>query len=163
MEYQAEIGNHKYFIESVHDELFINKKKQNISFSDDEREYKIFKENRIHQIIIVENNENEITLLINNKEVKVSVKDRIHLTLERLGINTKSEKKYNDVLAPMPGVILDILIKTGQHVEKGQPLLVLEAMKMENIIKATMEGEITKISVDKLDTVEKNTQLLTIQ
>ena len=67
------------------------------------------------------------------------------------------------VSAPMPGTILDIKVKEGDSVKKGQPVMVLEAMKMENDIVAPCDGKITSIVVNKCDTVESADTLATIQ
>lgn len=64
--------------------------------------------------------------------------------------------------SPLPGVILDIKAKVGDVVKKGQTILVLEAMKMENNIQATADGTITKISVEKGASVLEGTELLVI-
>lgn len=67
------------------------------------------------------------------------------------------------VSAPMPGTILEIKVKEGDSVKKGQPVMVLEAMKMENDIVAPCDGKITSIVVNKGDTVESADTLATIQ
>lgn len=69
----------------------------------------------------------------------------------------------NPVVAPMPGVIQDVKVSVGQTVAKGQILLILEAMKMENEIFAPAAGVITQIQVSKGASVATNDVLLTIQ
>ena len=64
--------------------------------------------------------------------------------------------------APMPGLILDVVVSEGDEVEKGDKLLVLEAMKMENILKSPEDGSIKKIKVRKGKVVEKNDMLVSI-
>ena len=65
-----------------------------------------------------------------------------------------------DIKAPMPGLILDIMVEVGQEVKKGDALMILEAMKMENVLKSTGEGTITSIEVEKGQSVEKNNILI---
>lgn len=67
------------------------------------------------------------------------------------------------VSAPMPGTILEIKVKEGDSVKRGQPVMILEAMKMENDIVAPCDGKITSIVVNKGDTVESADTLATIQ
>ncbi len=67
------------------------------------------------------------------------------------------------VKAPMPGTILDIKATTGTKVKKGQLLLVLEAMKMENEIFATLDGVVSQIMVSKGSMVATNDVLMVIQ
>jgi biotin carboxyl carrier protein len=73
------------------------------------------------------------------------------------------KKKLKELKAPMPGLVLDVLVKSGDTVTIGQDLLVLEAMKMENSIKSPQEGVIDEISIQKQDKVEKNQILLSFE
>lgn len=66
------------------------------------------------------------------------------------------------ITSPLPGVILDVAVKQGDTVKKGQKLIVLEAMKMENIIEASADGTISNISVNKGDSVLEGALLITI-
>lgn len=66
------------------------------------------------------------------------------------------------VTSPLPGIILDIACKEGDAVKKGQKLLVLEAMKMENVIEATADGTVTSIKVNKGDSVLEGAPLVII-
>jgi biotin carboxyl carrier protein len=66
------------------------------------------------------------------------------------------------VKSPMPGRIVKVLVKAGDAVEAGKPLLVMEAMKMENEIKAKAAGTIGQIHVATGDTVEGNAKLITM-
>ena len=66
------------------------------------------------------------------------------------------------VKAPMPGTILDVKVQAGQSVKKGDVLVILEAMKMENEICAPSDGKITGVNVRKGDSVETQALLCTI-
>ncbi len=66
------------------------------------------------------------------------------------------------ITAPMPGNILDIKIKTGDKVTRGQVVAVLEAMKMENDITAPQDGTVASVNVSKGDTVETNDTIATL-
>ena len=67
------------------------------------------------------------------------------------------------VNSPLPGVILDIKVKVGDAVKKGDTIMVLEAMKMENNIQATGDGTIAKVSVEKGASVLEGTELIVIE
>lgn len=67
------------------------------------------------------------------------------------------------VKSPMPGTILDVKVKTGDSVKKGQVLVVLEAMKMENEIMAGTDGTVTSVAVSKGASVQTGDMLLTIK
>ena len=66
------------------------------------------------------------------------------------------------VSSPLPGVILDVCVKEGDTVKNGQKIMVLEAMKMENVIEATADGVIKSIKVNKGDSVMEGTPLASI-
>lgn len=66
------------------------------------------------------------------------------------------------VKAPLPGVVTKILVEAGQSVKKGETVLVLEAMKMENNITAEADGTVTGVCVSAGDSVMEGTTLLTI-
>ena len=66
------------------------------------------------------------------------------------------------VTSPLPGIILDIAVKEGDVVKKGQKIVVLEAMKMENVIEATADGTVTSIKVNKGDSVLEGAPLVII-
>jgi biotin carboxyl carrier protein len=64
--------------------------------------------------------------------------------------------KVKEVKAPMPGLVLDIRVVPGQMVQKGDVLLILEAMKMENAIKSATDGVVKQVKAIKGQSVEKN-------
>ena len=66
------------------------------------------------------------------------------------------------VTSPLPGVILDVCVKEGDAVKRGQTVMVLEAMKMENAIEATADGTVTAIKVGKGDSVLEGAPLVII-
>ena len=74
-----------------------------------------------------------------------------------------NQKKMNEVKAPMPGLVLRVMVNEGDAIQKGDALIVLEAMKMENIIKATGEGVVKKIIVQTKQAVEKNQVLMVME
>ena len=67
------------------------------------------------------------------------------------------------IKAPLPGVIIDILVNEGDQVKRGQKLLVLEAMKMENNISSDKDGAVKAIKVRKGDSILEGTDLVVIE
>ncbi|MCL4115950.1 UNVERIFIED_CONTAM: hypothetical protein GTU68_032768 [Idotea baltica] len=63
----------------------------------------------------------------------------------------------------MPGLVLEIRVEKGQTIEKGEPILVLEAMKMENVLKSPSGGVVADIKIEKGEAVEKNQVLVTFE
>jgi biotin carboxyl carrier protein len=71
--------------------------------------------------------------------------------------------KKAGVKSPLPGVILDIRVNVGDEVKKGQTIVILEAMKMENNINADKDGKVTAINVSKGESVMEGTDLVIIE
>lgn len=95
-------------------------------------------------------------LQLNGKIIELSLKDKMDLLLEEMGIDALDQNQLNDIKAPMPGLIIEVMVKVGDEVKKGDQLLILEAMKMENVIKSPGDGVISAIKANKGDSVEKN-------
>ena len=93
---------------------------------------------------------------INKSKYSISLKDRFDILLDQLGMSTANTAKINDLKAPMPGLIVDIKVQVGDTVKKGDTILILEAMKMENILKASGDGKIKAIKISAKQNVEKN-------
>jgi biotin carboxyl carrier protein len=83
--------------------------------------------------------------------------------LERLGLRKKKKIRKKDIHAPMPGLVVDIGVKVGQEVEQGQGVVIVEAMKMENELKASQGGIVKEILVSKGQKVDQNELLVVIE
>jgi len=105
----------------------------------------------------------EITLKLNHDKMQFKVADDLDVLLHRLGMDKMAQKKVNDVRAPMPGLVLDVLVDKGQVVKKGDTLVILEAMKMENNIKSPVDGKIVQIACVPKKAVEKNDLLVVFE
>lgn len=106
----------------------------------------------------------QFTFLINHITYVVSLKNDKDKLLEKIGINTAAKAVAPNLKSPMPGLIKEVLVKPGDLAQQGTPLLVLEAMKMENVLKC--EGDditIGAIDVAAGDNVEKNQILIHFQ
>ena len=100
------------------------------------------------------------TIKINGNRYVVQVKDRFDLLLEKMGMQHTAGNKVNNIKAPMPGLIIDLKVKEGDIVKQHDPLLILEAMKMENVIKSPGDGTVKSVKVQKGSSVEKNQVLI---
>ena len=127
-----------------------------------DKDFHILKDNKSYNAELVEANyaEKIFKLKINGTIHTVNLKDRTDLLLEKMGINNTASTKLNNLKAPMPGLIFEMKAKVGDEVKKGDTLLILEAMKMENVIKSPRDGKIKKVNVELRKAVEKNQVML---
>ncbi len=163
--YKTTVNNRKFQIEFGSEHPSINGKK----FEADVLEYKkgkfhIIRNNRSFEAEVVSANKEEKTFAIkvNNTMYTVSVKDDYDELLRDMGMDSSASKKVNDIKAPMPGLVLNVMVQSGQKIQKGDALIVLEAMKMENILKSPADGVIKKVNIIKGDKVEKNQVLVNL-
>lgn len=105
----------------------------------------------------------ELVLRINGQVHKVAIKEPIDQLLTSMGLDLKAMQKVEPVKAPMPGMILKILVEPGQQINKGDGLLILEAMKMENVLKASGPATVKAIKAEEKTAVEKGAILIELE
>ncbi|MDD3080316.1 MAG: acetyl-CoA carboxylase biotin carboxyl carrier protein subunit [Paludibacter sp.] len=112
---------------------------------------------------LVSHEQNKAIVKVNGVEYKYSI-ESIFSYIRRGMINTDADKiDENNIIAPMPGKIVDIFLSEGDLVNKGEPILTLEAMKMQNEITAECNGVVRKIKVHSGQSVMKDELLVEIQ
>jgi pyruvate carboxylase subunit B len=99
----------------------------------------------------------------NGQWVAVDVRDEQQILMDEMGFKTAADLGEGELNAPMPGKILEIMPKEGDMVEEGEPVAILEAMKMENELKAPSAGIVAHIHVEVGQNVEKNEPILEIE
>ncbi|MBC7744335.1 MAG: acetyl-CoA carboxylase biotin carboxyl carrier protein subunit [Flavobacterium sp.] len=112
------------------------------------------------EIVRMLNADKVCVIKINNHIYNVELKDQYDNLLQQMGMDNLNKVKILDLKAPMPGLVLKILVVVGQEVKKGDNLIVLEAMKMENIIKSPSDLKIKLVKVNTSDKVEKGQTLI---
>ena len=152
-------GNKSYELESKDDFWFINGSPVEFEIvSKGGGKYVVFHDNKAHEAILVSSSDDkkELVITIEGVNYPLQVKDNLDILIEKMGMSS-SKKKSNDLLkAPMPGLILSLEVTVGQTVQTGEKLCVLEAMKMENNLKAEHPVEVAEILVKTGESVEKN-------
>lgn len=111
----------------------------------------------------VDTKSKELVLKIDGQPYTVAIKEPIDQLLSSMGLDLKAMQKIEPVKAPMPGMVLKVLVEPGQQINKGDGLLILEAMKMENVLKATGPATVKAIKINERTAVEKGTILIELE
>lgn len=93
----------------------------------------------------------------------VEIKDELDQVLDKMGFGVTTGKLIKEIKAPMPGLVLEISVAEGQHVNEGDKILILEAMKMENSILVHTNATIKRIAVSAGQAVEKGQLLVELE
>ena len=145
------------------------------------KEIKLEIQGKEYTVVIKEFGSKEATLEVNGKKYIVGLKDlgkelnlgsvkEVIVTNEDSApivsapkTNTPSTGGSGEVLSPLPGLILNVMVKVGDNVKNGQNIMIMEAMKMENEVQATKDGVIKTINVKNGDNVSEGDILATIE
>lgn len=127
--------------------------------------FHILKNNKSFQAEVVSTDfaNRKLELLINGNTYQIAISNEYDELIKKLGLSVGTGQKVKEVKAPMPGLVLDVIAKVGQAVVKGDSLLILEAMKMENVIKAQGDGVVKIVQVEKGQTVDKGSILVEME
>lgn len=127
--------------------------------------WNVIANHKSYNVRLIERNDIEktMTLLVNNRSYTVSLRDRFDELLDKMGMSVGAGAQLNELKAPMPGLVVDVITTPGSAVEKGETLLILEAMKMENVIKAAGTSTVKALHIVKGQTVEKNQLLISFE
>ncbi len=130
-----------------------------------ENKYHVLYKNHSYSVEIGEKTEKGKvqTVWINHVKHEVEVFDHFDALLKQLGMDKLAGQKVNEAKAPMPGLVLKVMVEEGQAVKKGDTLLVLEAMKMENSIKASSDGVVKKVNAKEKTAVDKGQVLVVFE
>lgn len=102
-------------------------------------------------------------VLLQGRQFAVEVEDEREKRLRVAGGGAVAEGVEYQMKAPMPGLVVSVNVEEGQKVEKGQVVIVLESMKMQNELKSPKSGIIGRIKVKAGETVEQKQTLLSVQ
>ncbi|MEB2775653.1 biotin/lipoyl-containing protein [Algoriphagus sp. D3-2-R+10] len=157
------IQNKSYSIEKSDDTIQVNSKTINwdLQWISDRKIHLIYDNKSVEaELISIDKETKTVQIKLGNKISSLLLKDRFDLLLEQLGMNNIASQALKEIKAPMPGLILDLKVKPGDVVKKGDVVLILEAMKMENILKSSGDGIVKAVKVTLHQSVEKNQVLI---
>lgn len=122
-------------------------------------------EDRSYNTTILERNpmDKQYTVVVNGNRYQVNIADEYDALIKKMGLSVASTQGVADIKAPMPGLVIGIEVEEGQAVEQGTPMLILEAMKMENVLKSNGAGVVKKINIEQGQAVEKGQVLIELE
>jgi len=157
-------ANKKYAVRNpFSEELRINGHRQDIKIFEDDGFTVIEFKNKRYLVEIIEKNQNKYTVLLNGLSYNFTVESPISYKRRKYLEKFKQTSKTENITAPMPGKIVELLVEENAKVMEGEPILILEAMKMQNEIIAVVPGKIRKIFVKPGDSVAKDEVLMEIE
>ncbi len=162
--HQVKINDkYNFEVDRKGDDLLINGNKVNPDIAQiNESAFHIINDLKSYNVEVVSFNQAEKTaeIKVNNNTYTVSAKDQFDILLDKLGMSNLNAAKVSEIKAPMPGLVLKVFVEEGMEIKKGENLFVLEAMKMENIIKAPADVAVKTIKIKPGDKVEKGQVLM---
>ncbi|MEQ8907937.1 MAG: biotin/lipoyl-containing protein [Vicingaceae bacterium] len=157
-------GGKSQMVESLQDGSFLvdgEEKKLDIKVLGDKK-FHIIQNHQSYsaEVLKADYQDKSFQIRVNNNLYELKVEDRFDLLLQKLGMEDLAAAGVTELKAPMPGLVLSIEVEAGQEVKQDEPLIVLEAMKMENVLKAPADVVVKSVAVEKSQAVEKNQLLI---
>jgi biotin carboxyl carrier protein len=153
-------------VTNIHDQMLVGEK----ALSWDmqllpDGSYSILAGGRSYRAMVerIDRDSKTMNLRIEGREYSVSIREPLDQLLQKMGLNMSTSKKAESIKAPMPGLVLKIMVEAGQEIKKGDPVLILEAMKMENVFKAQSDARVKAIRIEERKAVEKGEVLIELE
>lgn len=112
------------------------------------------------EVVNIDIQQKTAAIKVNGNLYHLTAKDQFDMLLDQLGLSQLNRSAVADLKAPMPGLVLKVFVSEGDEVKKGDNLFVLEAMKMENIIKAPADAVVKSVKIKPGDKIEKGQVLI---
>jgi biotin carboxyl carrier protein len=119
--------------------------------------------NKKYWLDIIEKSQNKYTVMMNGVWHTFSIETPFSLKRKKNLEKQAGASSAVAIHAPMPGKIIDVLVENDKEVNAGEPLIILEAMKMQNEINCPVDGVITSVHIRKNDSVMKDDLLIEIE
>lgn len=164
MKYIATVGDHQYEIDINEDgEVLLDGQRLAADFMPvaEQAVYSLLLDNDSFEADIT-GSETGVDVLLRGRLYHVSVEDERQRLLRRVGGAEITQSGEFQLKAPMPGLIVSIPVEEGQEVNKGDILIVLESMKMQNELKAPRDGTVARVQVEEGGNVAQNTVMITL-
>jgi len=127
-----------------------------------DKKYHVLQNNTTFKAELADSNfgRKKYSIKVNNRSYDVDISNPLDLLIDKMGFTFGTSKQVNSIKAPMPGLIFDIHVEEGQEVKEDESLLILEAMKMENVITSPRDGVIKSVNIAKGDAIDKGHLLI---
>jgi len=127
--------------------------------------YHVLKDHTTYEVQLLQTDfeSRTLKLSVNGNSYTVAIKDSYDQLVKKMGLLSNTSQKAKNILAPMPGLIMDVMVEAGQEILEGTPLLVLSAMKMENQILSQGAGKIKSVEIKTGDTVDKGELIIEME
>jgi len=132
-------------------------------FNENEFHYFLRLDNKTFDITKVAKDKNNIAILIEGNYFECKVQTKLEKNAETILAHSEKSHHKEDVVSPMPGMVLKIQKKENEEIAIGEPVLILEAMKMENEVTSPYSGVLKEIYVRENTAVEKGSKLFRIE
>ncbi|MCL4878599.1 MAG: DUF2118 domain-containing protein [Anaerolineae bacterium] len=164
MKYITTVNDEKYEIEINGDVVIVNGVERKVDFKSMGKHdiYSLIIDHQSFEAVVEQRDAEHYEVLIIGDLYEVTVTDERALRLASATSNLAAPTGEVVVKSPMPGLIVDVPVKVGQQVKKGQTVVILESMKMENELKAPRDGTVHRIEVQRGASVEQNQALVYI-
>jgi len=164
MKYITTVGGKEFLVE-VTDErhMIVNGKTYEVDFEtvSGQPVYSLIVDGKSHEAYVRETDD-EWQVLLRGRLYPVKVEDEREKRLRAAAGGGVAETGEYHLKAPMPGLVVAIPVAEGQEVKKGQVLLILESMKMQNELKSPRDGTVNRIKVKAGESVEQKQALLSV-
>jgi biotin carboxyl carrier protein len=156
--YRVNVGNRDYVIDVTGDQVSVDGMPIQASLTSLNNGGLVLlrKENRARELHVLPHGSSGYAVMVNGRHLIAQV--------ERGGQKKRRAEQacHGAINAPMPGMVVDVLVKEGQRVDSGEPLVVLESMKMQMQLRSPLAGQVKKVTVTNRAQVEKGMLLVQV-
>ena len=135
----------------------------NITLNDSDVNNQIILDNNKSKLVSVKEVNHELKryqIQIDGRTYQVKISDAVDQQILKMNLKSKKSNQLKELRAPMPGLVRQVNVQVGDQVDSGDALFILEAMKMENVLKSPVNGLVSDLFVKPGESVEKNQILL---
>ena len=135
----------------------------NITLNDSDVNNQIILDNNKSKLVSVKEVNHELKryqIQIDGRTYQVQISDAVDQQILKMNLKSKKSNQLKELRAPMPGLVRQVNVQVGDQVDSGDALFILEAMKMENVLKSPVNGLVSDLFVKPGESVEKNQILL---